>query len=184
MSLSLDANCQHAYVANGWLEILIGDKGAAVESIERFYSINPNSSFFASVCSLGWCLVGEYDRSISLQEKAIHLSPLPYWWMSLPKVLLALKKGNYQEALFHAQKKGTPKMIYEYVLEMIACFYLNDMNSLEKYVSLHRQKFPGSLEYVSKALPMITFDQEVKVLVTRAFEFIGENYLNKEVKPV
>jgi TolB-like protein len=184
MSLSLDANCQHAYVAKGWLEILNGDKGAAVESIERFYSINPNSSFFASVCSLGWCLVGEYDRSISLQEKAIHLSPLPYWWMSLPKVLLALKKGNYQEALFHAQKKGTPKMIYEYVLEMIACFYLNDMNSLEKYVSLHRQKFPGSLEYVSKALPMITFDQEVKVLVTRAFEFIGENYLNKEVKPV
>ncbi len=182
LSLSLDANCQHAYLAKGWLEVLSGDKSAAAESLERCYSINPSSSFFVSACTLGWGLLGEYDQSTKLCDKAIPLNPLPYWWMSIPKVFLALKNGNYQEALFHAQKKGTPKMIYEYVLEMIACYYLNDISSFEKYIELHRLKFPGGLEYVSKALPMIIFDQEVKVLVTRAFEFVGEKYFSIEVE--
>lgn len=181
-SLSLDKNCQHAYVAKGWLEILAGDKSAAAESIERCYSINPSSSFFVSACTLGWGLLGEYDQSTKLCDKAIHLNPLPYWWMSVPKVFLALKNGNYQEALFHAQKKGTPKMIYEYVFEIIACYYLNDISSFEKYIESHRLKFPGGLEYVSKALPAIIFDQEVKVLVTRAFEFVGEKYFSIEVE--
>jgi hypothetical protein len=83
-----------------------------------------------------------------------------------------MKKGNFQEALFHARKKGTPKMVYEYVFEMIACFHLGDDRSLKEYLHLHRQKFPGKLENMSQALSKVLHDPEIKELVAEAFDHI------------
>jgi tetratricopeptide (TPR) repeat protein len=171
-ALALDPNCQHAHIAQAWVHALTGNKEKTAESVRVCYAINPNSSFFAATCSLGYALLGEYDRSMDLHEQAIVLNPLPYWWMSLLKIFLAYKKGNFQEALFHAQKKGTPKVIYEYVLEMIAYYHLKDEKSLKQNLQVYHQKYPGKLDYVSKALPMVIYDQEVKDLVVEAFDHI------------
>jgi TolB-like protein len=177
-SLALDPNCQHAYLAQAWIHILLKNKAEAAESIRKCYSLNPNSSFFVATSILGNTLLGDYDVALEMHAKAINLSPLPYWWMSVLKIFLAFKKGNYQEVLFHAQKKGTPKVNFEYVFEMIACYYLQDKVSLEKYVRLHHQKYPGGIEYLSKALPAIIFDQELNQLLTRAFDSVRETYFS------
>jgi tetratricopeptide (TPR) repeat protein len=177
-SLALDPNCQHAHIAQAWIHILLKNKAEAAESIRKCYSLNPNSSYFVAVCSLGNTLLGDYDVALEMHAKAINLNPLPYWWMSGLKIFLAFKKGNYREALFHAQKNGTPKVNFEYVFEMIACYYLKDKASLEKYIRLHHQKYPGGIEYVSKALPAIIFDQELNQLLTRAFDAVRETYFS------
>jgi TolB-like protein len=171
-ALALDPNCQQAHVTQSWIYLMTGRKDEAFESVKKSYSLNPNSSYVVSGCSFGYVLLGDYETAQQLYEKAIMLNPLPYWWLNLVKVLSSMKKGNFQEALFHARKKGTPKMVYEYVFEMIACVHLGDERSLKEYLHLHRQKFPGKLEQVSRALSRVIHDPEMKDLLAEAFDHI------------
>jgi tetratricopeptide (TPR) repeat protein len=171
-ALALDPNCQQAHITMAWVYLLSGRKNEALESIKKTYSLNPNSSYMVSGCSFGYALLGDFKTAQQLYEKAISLSPLPFWWLNVVRILAAMKKGNFQEALFHAQKKGTPNTIYEYVFEMIACVHLRDEKSLMEFIHLHRQKFPGKLEYVGQALPRVIYDQEIKDQVIDAFDHI------------
>jgi hypothetical protein len=120
-------------------------------------------------------MTGEYDCSLNFWEKAIQLSPLPYWWLNLPKIFIAIKNNNYQEALFHSSKPGTPKMIYEHVFEMISLYFLGDYKKLAELSIIYKQKFPEGLDFVSQSFPMIIFDTDLKDRFTRALYAIRDN---------
>jgi tetratricopeptide (TPR) repeat protein len=173
-ALAIDPNCQQAHMTQAWIYILTRRKDEAFESMKKAYALNPNSSYAVSGSCFGHVLIGDYDTAQQLYEKAIMLSPFPYWWLSLVKIFSAIKKGNFQEALFHAQKKGTSKMIYEYVFEMIACYLAGDEATLNEYLHRYQQKHPGKFDYVRQAVPGIIYDQEVKELVIEALDNIHQ----------
>lgn len=171
-AISLDPECQHAYLSGGWLNIIRQEWDDAIMYLDKMLELNPNSSFFISTYSLGMSFIGKYDLGLRYWEEALKLNPLPYWWLSLPKVFLALKHRRYEEALFHSHKQGTPKMVFENIFEMIALYRLGRIPEVRELLEKYQQKYPTGLHHVQEKLPMILRDRELRAIVSESLEGI------------
>jgi TolB-like protein len=159
-ALEQDEYCQHAHLSMGWIHILTRNKKELLTRIKKVDSINPNSSLFKAMCSLGLSLAGEYEDSLVYLKKAKLLHPLPYWWMSLPEILVAINNNEYEKVVFLARKASTPRVIFEYVFEMIGLYYKGDIETLKKVVQVYKDKYPDGIAFLQNALPAILLDDE------------------------
>jgi TolB-like protein len=169
-ALQLDPDCHHAHVSHTWIQVFLRNKQGVSEGIEKINSLNPNSSYFQAVCSFGYALTGDYEKSIEKLHIARNLNPIPYWWMNFGEIFLALKTNNYDEMLFHARKTGTPKVIYEHVFEMICLYYMDNQEELKTLVKEYANKYPTGLAYLEKAFPVILFDPELAEKIKYALQ--------------
>jgi adenylate cyclase len=172
-ALEHDEYCQHAHLANAWVQILLRNKKEILASLKKVDTINPNSSMVKAMCALGLSLAGDYDESLAYLKKAKQLHPLPYWWMSVPEILVALKNNAYDKVIFLARKSGTPSVIFEHIFEMIGLYYLGDNKSLLHVLPLYKKKFPDGIAFVQNALPAILLDDEVAEKIKKALQEIG-----------
>lgn len=164
-ALALDPDSQHAYVVSGWVHIMEGMRSEAFVDMEHALSLNPNSSFCISAHSLGMSLLGHYEKSIASFDKVRRLDSTPYWWLNLSKVFYAFSQQKFEEGLFYAMHQGTPKVIYEDVLEMIALLNLERYEEMLQRRDRHIVKYPGGLEYLAMVFNRIIFDPSLKKLV-------------------
>jgi tetratricopeptide (TPR) repeat protein len=178
-SLALDPNCQHAWMTKAWLGVFARNKTATIEYLEKCDAINPNSSIFKAMYSLGMAFLGEYEKSLALKEKALPLNPLPYWWLNLPNIFVALKKHDYSRALYYARKIGTPQVIYEHIFELIALYYLGETDMLRNLALKYRVVYPSGFDFMLKAFPAVLFDEDLVRQLTLALQeirkIIGDN---------
>lgn len=171
-ALVLNPNSQHAFLVQAWIDVFQHNKESALKNVEHCVSINPNSSYFKASFSLGLSFFGEYERSMALRLQTLSLNPLPYWWMNVPGIFVALRNHEYEKMLFLARKWGTPADIFEHVFEMIALYYLEDVEQLRQTLKQYQEKFPTGLEFVVQALPVILFDEHLVSQITEALEQI------------
>lgn len=104
-------------------------------------------------------LVGEYERSMFFYEKTVHQHPMPLWWFNLPPIFIALKNDAYEKVKFYAKKIGTPAGTHEHIFEMIALYYLDEMESLHKVLRIYRKKYPNGIAHAKIAWSKIIFDE-------------------------
>jgi TolB-like protein len=173
-AMELDPHQQHAYLAKAWLEIITQQWEKAQQSADTMLAINPNSAYFVGIYSLGYAMFCDFETSLHYWQKAIQLNPLPYWWLNVPMFIFHLKTDNYKEALFYARKNTTPKGIYEYILELIALYYLQEKNQLLEIKKIHCKKFPGQLAFVTRTFPLIFRDEKIKGKLSKALEAIHQ----------
>ena len=173
-AFELDPDCQHAHLVQAWIHILLRNREAALVSLEKTNAINPGSSAFKALCSLGMALSGEYARSLEFLKQAKQLNPLPFWWMSLPELFIALKNQEYDKAVFFARKSSTPSGIFEHLFEMIGLYYLDDMAVLKDLVKVYHAKYPEGITFLTTALPGILQDDELAGTVREALQQIGQ----------
>jgi TolB-like protein len=165
MALALDPVCQHAYIVSGWVNIINGKRSEAFVDLEHALSLNPNSSFCISAHSFGMSLLGHYEKSLASFDKVRRLDSTPYWWLNLSKVFYAFSQHKFEEGLFYAMHQGTPKVIYEDVLEMIALLNLGRYDEMLQRRERHIVKYPGGLQYLGVVFPRIIFDPTLKKLI-------------------
>lgn len=165
-AMALDDQCQHAYLSRAWINIFRGEWELSIVNQEKMLELNPHSSYFISIYSLGMAFANRYEESLRYWEEALKLNPLPYWWLSVPKIFTALKLHRYEEALFHAQKRGTPKMVFEHIFEMIALYRLGRINEVNECLVKYVKKNPGGLQHIAEKFPLVIRDEEVKSIVT------------------
>lgn len=173
-ALELDEYCQHAYVSLGWIHILTRNKKELLACIEKVEALNPNSSMYKAMCSLGLSFAGEYEDSLAFLKKTKQLNPLPYWWMILPELFVALKNNEFEKVIFLARKSSTPPVIFEHIFEMIGLYYSGDYQSLKKVLQLYRNKYPHGIVFVQNALPAILLDDEVAGKIRFALQEIEQ----------
>ncbi len=173
-AFALDPNCQHAHLANGWIQIITRNKLKALASIEKTIELNPNSSTFNAMCCLGLAFLGEYSKSLTLLEKAKKLNPLPYWWMNLPESFMALKANDFEKLIYLARKSSTPRVIYEHVFEMIGLYYLGHFTELLKVLQVYKSHYPNGLIFVENALRTILLDDELVEIISKALKEIDK----------
>jgi len=170
----LDPLCQHAFLVKGWLHLLMRQKDEALVTIEKIESLNPNSSTFKAMCSLGLAFLGEYEKSLEYLRQVKHLNPLPYWWMNLPEIFVALKNEEYKKVIFFARKSSTPPVIFEHVFEMIGLFYLSDFPALKALFQLYYAKYPAGIIFLMQALPAILSDDALGEKIRFALQEIEQ----------
>lgn len=157
-ALSINPQCQHGLITDGWIHVFLKDKKRAVESFEKTFSINPNASYFTAACSLGMALVGEYERSLFFYNKTISQHPMPLWWFNLPPIFIALKNNAHDKVKFYAQKIGTPAGIQEHIFELIGLYYLGETEKLQALLKIYISRHPNGLDHAILSWPMILFD--------------------------
>jgi hypothetical protein len=81
--------------------------------------------------------------------------------------------------LFHARMVGTPAGIQEHIFEMIALFYLDDLDSLKLLLKAYAGKYPNGIDHALISWPMILFDEDLIAQVNHALTEI--NLLKKNV---
>jgi tetratricopeptide (TPR) repeat protein len=172
-ALDINPSCQHGTITLAWINIILKNKAAAMEAIEKAYAINPNASFFTAASSLGMALLGEYGRSKEFLDIALPMNPMPYWWLNLPMIFIKLRNKDYSRMLFHARKVGTPAGIQEHIFEMIALFYLNDLDSLKILLKIYLRNHPHGIDHAIKSWPMAIFDKDLIEQVTYALTEIN-----------
>jgi tetratricopeptide (TPR) repeat protein len=179
-AFALNPNSQEACLTQAWVHILNRKPTDALACLEKVMAINPSSVHYISQVSLGMAMLGEYDRSIKLWEHAIQMQKIPYWWLNLPRYFVALRNGDYAQALYYARRPGTPKMIYEGVLEMIPLFLMKEEAQLAQLARNYKQRFPGQFAFVCQALPSIIFEEKLQRKVADALTHIRAAYFADE----
>jgi TolB-like protein len=176
-ALEFDEHCQHAHLANAWVHILMRNKKEILASLKKVDEINPNSSIFKAMSSLGLSLAGEYTDSIACLKKAKLLHPLPYWWMSVPEIFVALKAHEYEKVIFLARKASTPSVIFEHIFEMIGLYYMKDFTALKLLEKAYYEKYPEGIAFLIQALPAILLDDELAGIISHALRNIEKDFL-------
>jgi TolB-like protein/tetratricopeptide (TPR) repeat protein len=171
-SLALDPECQHAYLTKAWLHVIDQEWDEARAAADKMISLNPNSSYFMSIYSFGMAVMQEYDLSIRYWEEALLLNPLPYWWLSFPCTFKALTQGQYEIALFHARKVGTPKQIFESIFEMVCLYRLNRLSEMRELKKKYLQHYPEGLPHVRNVFGMIVKDPVLREMIVESLNAI------------
>jgi TolB-like protein len=178
-ALEINPACQHGNISLAWINVFLKNKAVAIEAIEKSYQVNPNASYFTAAASLGMALLGEYSRSKEFLDKALPMNPMPYWWLNLPSIFIELKNREFEKMLFHARMVGTPAGIQEHIFEMIALFYLGDLDSLKPLLRSYVGKYPTGIDHAIMSWPMILFDEDLIAQVNHALTEI--NLLKKNI---
>ena len=177
LALSLNPNCQQAYITQGWLHLLARRKEDAVYNLEKGYLINPHSAFFNFQLSLCMALLGEYDKSQQYLEKALKMNPQPYWWLHKPNVFYWLKNRDYEKMLFAAQSIKSQPRIHEQVFEIVALYYLDKRSELEQAVKAYQNKYKDGFVFVEDQMARMIYDEELSKMFTVALQDIRNRYI-------
>lgn len=169
-ALAINPECQHGNVSAGWINILLRNKDVAFYHLEKTFSINPNAPYFSAACCLGMALIGEYEKSKMYWEKTLPLHPMPYWWINVPPIFMAMKQQDYQRVLFYARKVGTPAGIQEHIFEMIALYYLDETDAMKSCLKEYLKKHPDGIEHAIQSWPMIIFDEDLSNQMVHALK--------------
>jgi hypothetical protein len=164
-ALEIDPDHQHALFAQAWLMVMQGDRSAALLAIDRMHRVNPHAAFFNMTMAMGFCFIGEYDKSTKLVKELLEVIPVPSWWIHVPHTMASIKKRDFRAALFHARKIGRLSTIFDSVFEIIAVYHLGEYHELRELVSKFHTRFPSGLKYLQRAFTLIFHDDDLKILM-------------------
>jgi hypothetical protein len=142
-----------------------GDREAAMVAIDRMHRVNPHAAFFNMTIAIGFCFIGEYEKSTKLVRDLLEVIPVPSWWIHVPHTMASIKKRDFRAALFHARKIGRLNTIFDSVFEIIAVYHLGDFHELRELVSKYYAKFPSGLKYLQRTFTLIFHDEDLKMLM-------------------
>jgi tetratricopeptide (TPR) repeat protein len=164
-ALEMDPDHQHALFAQAWLIVMSGDRDGAMLAIDRMHRLNPHAAFFNMTMAMGFCFIGEYEKSTKMVKDLLEVIPVPSWWIHVPHTMASIKKRDFRAALFHARKIGRLNTIFDSVFEIIAVYHLGDFHELRELVGKYHSKFPSGLKYLQRAFTLIFHDEDLKMLM-------------------
>jgi len=116
-AVSLDPGCQFAQQAKAYASLIQRDRSAMITAAERMVAINSNAASMVGAAGFWLCLAGEYERGMDLLQKGIELNPLFPAWLHAAPYFYHMHKGNYEQALHHANEFGLPDFFWSALMQ-------------------------------------------------------------------
>ena len=116
-AVSLDPGCQHAQHAKAFASLIERDRSAMITAAERMVAINLNAASMVASAGFWLCLAGEYKRGMELFRKGIELNPLFPPWLQAAPYFYHMHKGDYEQALHHANEFGLPDFFWSALMQ-------------------------------------------------------------------
>lgn len=167
-ALSINPECQHALLVKALISVIQRDKENVALYLQKCYKVNPNDPYFLAAISLGYTIIGDYKKSLSLLHKAVLLNPIQTWTLYFPEIADCLLNANYDKAYFFASRIKSSAGIFQHIFEIITLYYLNQTEKFTETVKLYKAKFPDGLAHVAKAMGAFFLDQALQDIIQPA----------------
>jgi len=105
-AILIDPNCQHAYFAKCYLELMKRNEKAVILSAKKIIDLNPNAGFLVGTAGWFLAMAGQFEEGFSYIEQSKSLSPVTPTWFHFPRYLFHYVHGNYTQALDEARAFG------------------------------------------------------------------------------
>lgn len=119
-ALHLDVRCHHAYQALGLAFLFQRKQKECIQIADQWLRLKSNVAGVAG--GLGFCLIcaGEYERGYAMLHDSIQLSPYYPWWFNAGFSIYAFSRGEYDDAVYWADKIKSISPLWESILKAAA----------------------------------------------------------------
>lgn len=131
-AVSLDPNCQHAYLVLGWAYLFQHKKTESLNAAEQCIALNPNAVDEIGGVGFIFICAGEFERGYELLSDSILHNPFCPWWFYAGFVFYFLHKKDYQKAFDNAEKIDVPILFWDPLLKTAALGQLNLLEDAKK----------------------------------------------------
>lgn len=111
-AILIDPNCQHAYFAKCYLELMKRNEKAVTLNAKKIIDLNPNAGFLVGTAGWFLAMAGQFEEGFSYIERSKRLSPVTPSWFHFPRYLFHYIHGNYTQALEAARAFGLPDFFW------------------------------------------------------------------------
>jgi tetratricopeptide (TPR) repeat protein len=133
------------------------NKAKFLISAARALEINPTSSSAMTTLAYWYGFLGYWDEALELTKRVFHLNPASPGWCNAALTFYHYYRGDYEKALFEAQKINMPQMLCDPLFRLIASGQLKDIAGCEQAYSDLIELFPdfeiNSYELISRSIP-------------------------------
>lgn len=171
-ALKLDKNCHHAYQTLALAHVFRHEKEACLAVVKSWQSLNVNVAGVSG--GLGFCLIccGEYDQGYQMLSDSIYLNPYYPWWFNAGLSMYHLKRKEFDEAIYWAEKLQAFSPLWQSLLTITALMESGRYNEAQDM----SQSIPSTLPPEALALTVRVFmhDEAMASLIeTRSMEAMG-----------
>jgi TolB-like protein/Tfp pilus assembly protein PilF len=110
---------------------------------DRSLALNPNDPDALAELGEAMIYMGEQGRGLPLVKKAFALDPAPPGWFHFPLFEHHYQRGEYQEALSHAQRINMPEFFSNHLALVFAYSALGRLDEARASVAELRKVYPG-----------------------------------------
>ena len=101
--MSLDDGNQLAHAYLGMAAFYLGDSERGIAEMRRAVELNPNNPNVLVVFANNLANQGDFERAVTIADRAIGLSPHPPAWIFWPLFVDHYYHGRYEHALIHSK---------------------------------------------------------------------------------
>jgi adenylate cyclase len=107
-SIALDPSCQAGHFLMGLIHFLEDKKKLCFKEFNKALELNPNNAHYVAAISLHLAMAGEWERGVTLMNKACDMNPHYPGWHHLVYFMNFYRQGKYDLALQEANDFNTP----------------------------------------------------------------------------
>ncbi|CDF78870.1 adenylate cyclase [Formosa agariphila KMM 3901] len=153
---------QRAHLAFGWVNICLGEKEKAIQSLKYSLKLGPLSASTRGDIGFSLICAGEYKQSYSLLLQALELNPYCPWWYFMGFFFIHFNNENYEEALQSANNMNASEDVFlNPLLTAAAKGQMGLVLEAQTEVNLLQQKFQPILENLRMHLEFIVLDHNL-----------------------
>ena len=145
-AVNQDPGCQLAYVALALNYHLRTDRDKFQYCAERALELNPSSTNALSALASWYALSGLWDKSFELTEKIIDLSTSIPGWCHFVWAMYRYVNNDYERSLAEAQKINMPNSLWDPLIRLALCGFLENPAEREEAVARLTSIYPDFLK--------------------------------------
>jgi TolB-like protein len=174
-AVSLDPNCQHAYLVLAWAYLFHNKRTESLKAAEQCIALNPNAVDEVGAAGFVFICAGEFERGFELLNDSILHNPYCPWWFYAGFVFYFLHKKEYQKAFDNAEKIDVPVLFWDPLLKAAALGHLNRAEDAGKMLNQFTQLMPDAHSQVKNILESFLLSQDLNNEILEGLRKAGLN---------
>lgn len=172
-ALQSDPVNQHALQIMAWKYLIKKDKEKSILAIEKCLSVNPNNSLFMCTMGFGYICVAEYEKGLNLLSESVKLNPYSFWLMNAGFCYYYLNAGDFEEALYWAEKIKRPGLLWDHVLCISANGLLERKEDLSESINILYELSPNFNQRAPYIVDAFLLDKKLQNTILRGLVQAG-----------
>ena len=160
-AVSIDPNCQHAYLVLAWAYLFHHKREESLKAAEQCIALNPNAADMVGAIGFVFICAGEFEKGYELLNDSILHNPYCPWWFYAGFVFYFLHKKDYQEAFNCAEKIDVPELFWDPLLKTAALGQLNHIEDAGRMLNQFTQLMPDAHVQVKNTLESFLLSQDL-----------------------
>ena len=165
-AVDLDHACLQAHSTMAMVHFLKHQKILFLDAAEQTLQLNPNHASNLAFISLFLGMVGQWERALSLMDKAMRLNPQHPGWYHILGFMNHYRQGEYDRAWIEAQRFNTPDFFWDPLIRAAALGQLDRRKKARKAVDDLLALVPDFISRGPSLIRrMVYLEEQVEMLV-------------------